>query len=79
MVRKSCRDNLFSKGAKIDLELGEGLGTAQFEAPSVIGMPLDEAKIAIIGAGLESGAANGAAFGRRPGAWLGGKAKPGCR
>ena len=43
------------KGSKVDLELGEGLGTAQFEAPSVIGMPLDEAKIAIIGAGLKVG------------------------
>jgi beta-lactam-binding protein with PASTA domain len=43
------------KGSKIDLELGEGLGTAQFGAPSVIGMPLDEAKIAIIGAGLKIG------------------------
>lgn len=44
-----------AKGSKIDLELGEGLGTAQFEAPSAIGMPLDEAKIAIIGAGLKIG------------------------
>ncbi|CAG5071122.1 hypothetical protein DYBT9623_03343 [Dyadobacter sp. CECT 9623] len=44
-----------TKGSKIDLELGEGLGTAQFEAPSVIGMPLDEAKIAIIGSGLKVG------------------------
>lgn len=44
-----------AKGSKIDLELGEGLGTAQFEAPSVLGMPLDEAKIAIIGAGLKVG------------------------
>jgi beta-lactam-binding protein with PASTA domain len=44
-----------AKGSKIDLELGEGLGTAQFEAPSVIGLPLDEAKIALIGAGLKVG------------------------
>jgi len=44
-----------AKGSKIDLELGEGLGTAQFEAPSAIGMPLDEAKIVIIGAGLKIG------------------------
>lgn len=44
-----------AKGSKIDLELGEGLGTAQFEAPSAIGMPLDEAKIAIVGAGLKVG------------------------
>ena len=44
-----------TKGSKIDLELGEGLGTAQFEAPSALGMPLDEAKIAIIGAGLKVG------------------------
>ena len=44
-----------AKGTKIDLELGEGLGTAQFETPSGIGMPLDEAKIAIVGAGLKVG------------------------
>jgi beta-lactam-binding protein with PASTA domain len=44
-----------AKGSKIDLELGEGLGTAQFEAPSVLNMPLDEAKIVIIGAGLKIG------------------------
>lgn len=43
------------KGSKIDLELGEGLGTAQFDAPLVVDMPLDEAKIAIIGAGLKVG------------------------
>jgi len=44
-----------AKGTKIDLELGEGLGTAQFDTPSAIGMPLDEAKIVIIGAGLKIG------------------------
>jgi beta-lactam-binding protein with PASTA domain len=44
-----------AKGSKVDLELGEGLGTAQFDAPSVLNMPLDEAKIAIIGAGLKVG------------------------
>lgn len=44
-----------AKGSRIDLELGEGLGTAQFEAPSVLDMPLDEAKIVIIGAGLKIG------------------------
>jgi len=43
------------KGSKIDLELGEGLGTAQFEAPSVLDMPLEEAKIVLIGAGLKIG------------------------
>ncbi len=44
-----------AKGSRIDLELGEGLGTAQFEAPSVLDMPLDEAKVVIIGAGLKIG------------------------
>ena len=44
-----------AKGSKIDLELGEGLGTAQFDVPSAVGMPLDEAKIVIIGAGLKIG------------------------
>ena len=46
---------LIAKGSKIDLVLGEGLGTAQFDAPTVLDMPLDEAKIAIIGAGLKVG------------------------
>ena len=41
--------------ANLDLELGEGLGSAQFELPSVIGMPLDEAKVQIVGAGLKVG------------------------
>lgn len=44
-----------AKGSKIDLELGEGLGTAQFAAPSVLDMPLDEARIVIVGAGLKIG------------------------
>ncbi|PWJ54512.1 beta-lactam-binding protein with PASTA domain [Dyadobacter jejuensis] len=44
-----------AKGSKIDLVLGEGLGTAQFNAPSVLDMPLDEAKIVIVGAGLKVG------------------------
>ncbi len=44
-----------AKGSKIDLVLGEGLGTAQFNAPSVIDMPFDEAEFAIVGAGLKVG------------------------
>ncbi|WP_025763813.1 PASTA domain-containing protein [Dyadobacter tibetensis] len=44
-----------AKGSRIDLVLGEGLGTAQFNAPSVLDMPLDEAKIVIVGAGLKVG------------------------
>ncbi len=44
-----------AKGSKIDLVLGEGLGTAQFDAPSVIDLALDEAKFAIVGAGLKVG------------------------
>ncbi|GAB2776501.1 hypothetical protein GCM10027275_19610 [Rhabdobacter roseus] len=44
-----------AKGSKIDLEVGNGLGNTTFSAPSLIGMPLDEAKFQIDGAGLKTG------------------------
>lgn len=43
------------KGSKIDLEVGNGLGTTVFSAPSLIGMLEDEAEFQIIGAGLKVG------------------------
>lgn len=43
------------KGAKIDLEIGDGLGSTMFEIPNVVGLPLDEAEAAIRGSNLKVG------------------------
>ncbi|WP_420151849.1 PASTA domain-containing protein [Spirosoma sp.] len=43
------------KGAKIDLEIGDGLGSTMFEVPNVVGLPLDEAEAAIRGSNLKIG------------------------
>lgn len=44
-----------SKGAQIDLEVGDGLGSTMFEIPNVVGLPLDEAEAAIRGSNLKVG------------------------
>jgi beta-lactam-binding protein with PASTA domain len=43
------------KGSRIDLEVGNGLGSTTFPAPSVVGMLEDEAEFQIVGAGLKVG------------------------
>ncbi|MVM31923.1 PASTA domain-containing protein [Spirosoma sp. HMF4905] len=43
------------KGASIDLEIGDGLGSTMFEIPNVVGLPLDEAEAAIRGSNLKVG------------------------
>lgn len=43
------------KGAKIDLEIGDGLGSTMFEVPNVVGLALDEAEAAIRGSNLKIG------------------------
>lgn len=43
------------KGAKIDLEIGDGLGNTSFAVPDVVGMPLDEAINVIVGSNLRVG------------------------
>ena len=43
------------KGSKIDLEIGDGLGSTMFEVPNVVGLPLDEAEAAIRGSNLKVG------------------------
>jgi len=43
------------KGAKIDLEIGDGLGNTMFAIPDVVGLPLDEAEAAIRGSNLKVG------------------------
>lgn len=43
------------KGARIDLEVGDGLGNTMFEVPNVVGKPLDEARLTIQGSNLKVG------------------------
>ncbi|UFH56006.1 PASTA domain-containing protein [Spirosoma sp. KNUC1025] len=43
------------KGAKIDLEIGDGLGSTMFEVPNVVGLMVDEAEAAIRGSNLKVG------------------------
>ena len=43
------------KGAKIDLEIGDGLGNTMFDIPDVVGLPIDEAEAAIRGSNLKIG------------------------
>ncbi|GAB3950651.1 hypothetical protein GCM10028805_29140 [Spirosoma harenae] len=46
---------LVPKGAAIDLEIGDGLGSTMFEVPDVVGKPLDEARLTIQGSNLKVG------------------------
>lgn len=46
---------MIPKGSRIDLVLGNGLGANEVEIPNLIGLPLNEAKFALIGAGLGLG------------------------
>lgn len=43
------------KGAQIDLEVGDGLGSTMFDIPDVVGLPFDEAEAAIRGSNLKVG------------------------
>ena len=43
------------KGAQIDLEVGDGLGSTMFDIPDVVGLPFDEAEAAIRGSSLKVG------------------------
>ena len=44
-----------AKGSKIDLVIGDGHGITQFEMPSLLGLPLEEAEIMILGNSLNIG------------------------
>lgn len=46
---------MIPKGSRIDLILGNGLGANEVEIPNLIGLPLNEAKFALSGAGLGLG------------------------
>lgn len=46
---------MIPKGSRIDLILGNGLGANEVEIPNLVGLPLNEAKFALTGAGLGLG------------------------
>jgi beta-lactam-binding protein with PASTA domain len=50
-----AEDTYLPKGAKIDLEVGDGLGNQEFESPFLYGLSLDDAQFSIIGSGLNVG------------------------
>lgn len=43
------------KGSAIDLVAGDGYGNTLFQSPNLIGLDLEEAKVAVIGSGLRVG------------------------
>lgn len=47
--------DMVPKGALVDLHVGDGLGETEFEMPSVVGMPVDEASVLLVGQGLQIG------------------------
>ncbi|WP_299823552.1 PASTA domain-containing protein [uncultured Pontibacter sp.] len=47
--------DLIPKGSVIDLHVGDGLGNSEFEMPTVVGMPVDEASVMLVGQGLQIG------------------------
>ncbi len=47
--------SLIAKGSEIDLVIGDGYGITQFEMPSLLGLPLEEAEIIIKGNSLNVG------------------------
>ncbi|MEJ8803294.1 PASTA domain-containing protein [Pontibacter sp. H249] len=47
--------DMIPKGSVIDLHVGDGLGNSEFEMPSVVGMPVDEASVLLVGQGLQIG------------------------
>ena len=44
-----------TKGTRIDLEVGDGLGNQEFAVPNVVDMPADEAMTLLAGQGLQIG------------------------
>ena len=43
------------KGAKVDLEVGDGLGATEFAVPNLVGMPLGDAEVILKGSDLQLG------------------------
>jgi len=75
-----------AKGSVVDLYVGDGLGNTEFEIPDVVGMPVDEASVLLVGQGLQigtiiyvpgSGEADGTVMKQRPIAEVGAKIRVG--
>ncbi|WP_347156565.1 PASTA domain-containing protein [Pontibacter chitinilyticus] len=47
--------DMIPKGSVVDLNVGDGLGNTEFEVPKVVGMPVDEASVLLVGQGLQIG------------------------
>ena len=47
-----------AKGSTVDLVVGDGEGNTEFELPNVVGMPVDEASVLLVGQGLQIGSIN---------------------
>ena len=75
-----------AKGSVVDLYVGDGLGNTEFEIPNVVGMPVDEASVLLVGQGLQigtiiyvpgSGDSDGTVLKQRPIAEVGAKIRVG--
>lgn len=47
-----------AKGSTVDLVVGDGEGNTEFDVPNVVGMPVDEASVLLVGQGLQIGSIN---------------------
>ena len=47
-----------AKGSTVDLVVGDGEGNTEFDVPNVVGMPVDEASVLLVGQGLQLGSIN---------------------
>jgi len=74
-----------TKGSVIDLVVGNGLGNDEFDVPRVIGMPVDEATVLLVGQNLQvgsityqaapNGEADGTVLRQRPNAGTGARTR----
>lgn len=55
-----------AKGSTVDLVVGDGEGNTEFEVPNVVGMPVDEASVLLVGQGLQIGSVNYVQEGDKP-------------
>lgn len=74
-----------AKGAVVDLHVGDGLGNTEFDIPDVVGMPVDEASVLLVGQRLQiniiyqqgSSEPDGTVIRQRPFASVGAKIREG--
>ena len=53
--QKIAAGEMISKGTRIDLLVGDGLGNTLLEVPNLMGLEMEEAEVVIIGSGLKVG------------------------